>query len=198
MEIFSFWVLKFMLFSILGYIMEVIFAYFKDHKFINRGFLYGPYCSIYGCAGILMAFIDPKLNIFLIFLLSAFLCGLLEGITGFLLDYFLHMRFWNYKDNFLNINGYTCPKFMMIFGIFSIIGVYYLNPFYDYLYSLCNNVLLNVITINFVICYSIDGIVSIIMLFRLKNKLNKKQLDDTTTIIENKKEGLREALRIAD
>ncbi|MBO4245114.1 MAG: putative ABC transporter permease [Bacilli bacterium] len=198
MNIISFWFLKFMFFAILGYIMEVIFALCKDHKLINRGFLYGPYCSIYGCAGILMALINPRLNIIVIFLLSAILCGILEGIAGFLLDYFFHMRWWNYQNQFLNINGYTCPKYMIIFGLFSIIGVFLINPFYDYLYSLMNMKILNTMTIILIIIYIVDTIISVILVMKLKNKLNKEERINTTLIIENKKNSLLSLLGIGN
>ena len=139
--------LKFMFYSFLGYIMEVVFTFFRCHKLINRGFLFGPYCSIYGVAGLALSIFDPKMNILLIFLLSSLLSGLIEGITGFILDKIFKMRWWDYSKNFLNINGYICLKFMLLFGLFSLVGVFIINPFYDYLYSWLNNYVIIIMSI---------------------------------------------------
>ena len=195
MIVFFYIFLKFMFYSFIGYIMEVLFTFFRSHKLINRGFLFGPYCSIYGVAGLTLSIFNPQMNIITIFILSMLLSGLIEGITGFILDKIFKMRWWDYSNNFLNLNGYICLKFMLLFGLFSLVGVYFINPFFDYLYYLLDNSLIIIISISLIIIYLIDIIISNILLFKVKNEIPLKERNNTALIISKKKMLLLKMIR---
>ena len=92
----------FFIYSIIGWIIEVINCYGWYGKIVNRGFLIGPYCPIYGCGAVLMTFIIPENNDLLSVFLKAFaICTLLEYITSYLME-----KLFNYftkKSNIFSI-----------------------------------------------------------------------------------------------
>lgn len=194
MQTFSYLFLKFMYYSFIGYIMEVLFTLLLRKKFVNRGFLIGPYCSIYGVAGLVLSLFNPKMNIIWLFLLSMMGCFVIEGLTGFLLDKIFKMRWWDYRKEFLNLNGYVCLKFMLLFGLFSLIGIYLLNPLYDYLYYLIGNVKYY-ISVFLLVIYIMDTVFSIILTNMLKKVITPSKRSDTSLIISAKRKMLFSLLR---
>ena len=94
----------------------MILFIFKKKKFVNRGFLKGPWLPIYGCGMILILVLLSwcMTKPLLMFILIILLCGFLEYMTSYLLEKLFHKKWWDYKDSFLNINGTTvmfsdCP-----------------------------------------------------------------------------------------
>ena len=106
-------ILYFFVYGFLGWCTEVIFAAFKQHRFVNRGFLNGPYCPIYGCGVVIVvAVLTPlKENLFFLFVGSFLLTSILEYITGFVLEKVFHNKWWDYSNLPFNIKGYVCLKF---------------------------------------------------------------------------------------
>ena len=187
--------LKFMYYSFSGYLIEVIFAFIKDYKFINRGFLIGPYCSIYGVAGLVLSTFNPNMNVVALFLLSMFCCFIIEGSTGFILDKIFKMRWWDYSDVPLNIHGYVCLKFMLLFGLLSLIGVYLLNPIFSSKYNYFNDTIKVIVAILLAIIYVVDLIVSTILISKIKRVIEPNNRNNTTLIINTKKKMLLDFLR---
>ena len=109
----------FVIYATLGWCSEVAFAAVKTGRFVNRGFLNGPVCPIYGfgvCAVVLC--LEPfSRNIPLLFLLSVILTSLLEFVTGFVLEKLYHQKWWDYSERKFNIMGYICPLFLIIWGV---------------------------------------------------------------------------------
>ena len=109
----------FIIYAFLGWCSEVAFAAVNKGKFVNRGFLNGPVCPIYG-VGMLVVVLclwglrDRPL---LLFLCSAGLTTALEFITGFVLERFFHDKWWDYSDMPFNIKGYVCLKFTVLWGL---------------------------------------------------------------------------------
>ena len=127
----------FSIYSFLGWLTEVIYAYHKDHSFVNRGFLYGPLCPIYG-SGIIIIILclnNYKNNISLIFLIGMLLTSSLEYITGFILEKAFNTKWWDYSDMPLNLHGRICMSFSIIWGIASIFIVSFVHPLVSNLIS---------------------------------------------------------------
>ena len=108
----------FFIYAFFGWCIEVVFCGLNEGHFINRGFLNGPVCPIYGVGGVIVVLcLTPiKDNIFLLFVGSALLTSILELITGFALDKIFHARWWDYTDMPFNIGGYICLKFSIYWG----------------------------------------------------------------------------------
>ncbi|MCR5293200.1 MAG: DUF975 family protein [Eubacterium sp.] len=120
----------FFLFSFVGWIWEVGLHIYKDHVFVNRGFMYGPWLPIYGAGGafIILLLSRYKKNKPKLFVMTMLLCGCLEYLTSFVLDYFQNAEYWNYDKMFMNLNGRVCLAGLIAFAIGGFLGVYILGP----------------------------------------------------------------------
>lgn len=109
----------FIVYAFIGWCTEVSYATLDTGKFVNRGFLNGPYCPIYGCGVVIVvAILTPlKENLFILFVGSFLLTTVLEYITGFLLEKVFHNKWWDYSDKPFNVKGYICLKFSIYWGL---------------------------------------------------------------------------------
>lgn len=122
--------LCFFVYGFLGWCTEVGFAAFKTHHFVNRGFLNGPICPIYG-VGVttVIAVLTPyKENLILLYVLSVVLVTVLEGLTGWSMDKIFHNKWWDYSDMPLNIGGYVCLLFSLIWGVACVAIMDFIHP----------------------------------------------------------------------
>lgn len=92
-------ILYFFVYGFLGWCTEVAFAACKERKFVNRGFLNGPICPIYGIGvGIVVQFLTPyKENLVLLYIASVVMVTALEWVTGFILEKIFHNKWWDYS-----------------------------------------------------------------------------------------------------
>ena len=108
----------FIIYAFLGWCSEVAFAAVNKGKFVNRGFLNGPVCPIYGVGMLIVVLCLWNLRDRpLLFLGSALLTTALEFVTGFVLERFFHDKWWDYSDMPFNIKGYVCLKFTILWGL---------------------------------------------------------------------------------
>lgn len=109
----------FIIYAFLGWCSEVAFAAVNKGKFVNRGFLNGPVCPIYGVGMLIVVLCLWNLRDrpLLLFLGSALLTTALEFVTGFVLEKFFHDKWWDYSDMPFNIKGYVCLKFTILWGL---------------------------------------------------------------------------------
>ena len=122
--------MMFFIYSFIGWVVEVIYYGVTEGKFINRGFLNGPLCPVYGL-GFYTAlwFFEPlKSNVALIFFGGATACTVVELITGVILYKIFHLRWWDYSDYKMNLKGFICLRFYIYWGIASTLGIYALHP----------------------------------------------------------------------
>ncbi len=120
----------FLIYSFLGWITEEIFALVKHGKIVNRGFLKGPLCPIYGFGMIIIIVcLSPiKNNILLLFLESVLITTLLELVTGYILERFFHTKWWDYSDMNFNFKGYICLTFSILWGLAGVFIMYIIQP----------------------------------------------------------------------
>lgn len=132
MEGFNFYYLfsYFIIYSFLGWCLEVLYHLYSSRKFVNRGFLHGPICPIYGSCGALMAwFLTPVVNNpFYLFLGGFILASIIEYVTGYLLEKLFGARWWDYTDEKFNIKGYVCLRFSIFWGVISIFVMRVIHP----------------------------------------------------------------------
>ncbi len=110
----------FVIYSFIGWVVEVVFHVVVAGKIINRGFLNGPVCPVYGFGMISVLLIYNFIgtdNAFVVFLEGIVFTTLIELIAGFILDKFFHARWWDYSKMPLNLNGYICAGFSIIWGL---------------------------------------------------------------------------------
>lgn len=121
----------FFIFAFLGWCGEVVFAAFVEKRFVNRGFLNGPLCPIYGFGVVLIDFIlKPFGNNTAVLLIGSMVVGsALEWVAGFLLEKLFHQKWWDYSDEPHNLNGYICLKFSILWAFAGTAVVGFVVPF---------------------------------------------------------------------
>ncbi len=122
--------LYFFVYGFLGWCTEVGFAAVKEHKFVNRGFLNGPICPIYGVGvTVVIALLTPyKKNLIMLYVSSVILVTLLEGITGWAMDKIFHNKWWDYSNQPFNIGGYVCLVFSLVWGVACVAIMDFIHP----------------------------------------------------------------------
>lgn len=120
----------FTVYSFLGWICETIYCSIIDNHYVNRGFLKGPFCPIYGVGAlIVIIFLTPFANnIIILFLTAMIFTSTLEYITGALLESIFNLTWWDYSNYKFNINGKVCLLNSILFGILSVITIEFINP----------------------------------------------------------------------
>lgn len=120
----------FIAYSFLGWMLEVIYHIFSVKKLINRGFLHGPICPIYGNGAVIMIlFLTPLIdNTIYLFVGGFILATVLEYITGYVLELSFDTKWWDYTNEKFNIKGYVCLKFSLIWGLVAVFMMKVLQP----------------------------------------------------------------------
>lgn len=175
----------FIIYSFIGWLMEVLWNLLTEKKFVNRGFLIGPYCPIYGVGCLLLiSLLDRfKGNVFLLFVMSIIVCSILEYSTSFFMEKLFKARWWDYSEYRFNLNGRICANTMIPFGILGVLVVYFLNPFLSNLINL-NDFIIVLIFIIFVIDFCVSyGIVE-----NMKGTITNITHDSTEEITRRVKE----------
>lgn len=171
--------LFFMFYSIMGWIVEVIDVYLTEKKVVNRGFLIGYYCPIYGVSTIFMTYVLGKANddLFGIFAKALIICSLVEYLTSYLMEKIFKKRWWDYSDKKYNLNGRICLENMFLFGIAGCIMIYLTNPFFDTIIHITPSIILTIVAILLGIIFVTDLIISYCTIAKLKNvKLTNKDV----------------------
>jgi len=122
--------LMFFTYGFFGWIMEVIYHGFEEKKFVNRGFLNGPICPVYGVGGVAVVLIltPLKWNPFLLFLCSSLITTTVEYVTGAVLEKMYHTRWWDYSDKKFNLHGHICLAFSILWGFICMFLMYVVQP----------------------------------------------------------------------
>ena len=174
------YIILFFAFSFLGWLMEVMVVIFKERKIVNRGFLIGPCCPIYGFGGLIMTLLlqNIKNNPIILFLLSLLICSVLEYETSYVMEKLFHARWWDYSNRKFNINGRICLTNMIAFGLLGCLIIYILDPIYFEKIKYLSTQILNIICIILLALFLIDSIFSVKIIKNIK--LIKKNMKDNT------------------
>jgi uncharacterized membrane protein len=130
MNIIYIYFIYFLIYSFGGWICETFYCLIVDKQCINRGFLKGPFCPIYGFGALTVIIIlTPISSNIIILYLSAMACAsVLEYITGFLLETVFNLKWWDYSNYRFNIKGRVCLLNSILFGILALILVEVIHP----------------------------------------------------------------------
>lgn len=166
--------------------MESVSDTIKKKRFVNRGFLIGPYCPIYGVGVILITILLKKYNddVLATFFMSILICGVLEYMTSYIMEKIFKARWWDYSNNKFNINGRICLETLIPFGIAGTFIIYIANPFFLKYIEMIPDIVMHICTTIFLILYIIDIIVSFKIILNLKEMT--KEFKDNTVEISDK------------
>jgi uncharacterized membrane protein len=175
----NFWVLflVFTIYSFLGWLTESIFCSVPEGKFINRGFLTGPFCPIYGIgAVVVITLLSPfKDNWAVLYFLGVAITTSLEYLTGYLLEKIFHTTYWDYSALRFNIKGRVCLQNSLLFGLMCLVGVVFIHPAVMYLADSIPDNLLPYIAILCMLYFLFDTAVSVRAALQLNGKLEELQ-----------------------
>lgn len=186
----------FIIYAFLGWVMECTLGLIQKRKFVNRGFLIGPYCPIYGVGVVSVTLLLSRFskNIILLFILSTILCGVLEYFTGYIMEKIFNARWWDYSDSKFNINGRVCLDTLIPFGIICVLVICFANPWiFSKLYSIPQNSLHSIVAFLLLI-YLIDICISFKIILNFKNA-TKQAKDNTEEISKKVKEATEAAIK---
>ena len=165
----------FLIYAFVGWCVEVAAHAVTLKKFINRGFLNGAYCPIYGFGVILVVIcLTPiKDNILLLFLGSVVLTTILEFITGFFLEKIFHTRWWDYSNQRYNVGGYICVKYSLVWGLACVFVMKMVQPLIMEFIQIIPQILGEVIIIIAVIVILSDFVTVVISLTSMSKRMKR-------------------------
>ena len=183
------WFLLFILYSCMGWIIEVIKVKIEDKKWINRGFLIGPYCPIYGISALIMAnyLNNYKSNIITVFILALFVCSVVEYLVSFIMEKLFKTRWWDYSNNKFNLEGRICLENCFYFGLLGVILVYFIHPSLIRIINNMNVGYLKIISTITLLYFLFDVIISFLIINKIKDNYNTNSKDMTEDLTEERK-----------
>ena len=180
--------LLFLIYAFIGWIIEVIAKKIELGKFINRGFLIGPYLPIYGCGGLLITltltrYYDSPITLFV---MALFICSVLEYFTSYILEKLFNARWWDYSTKKFNINGRICLNTMAAFGALGCVVVYILNPLIFKMFSFWAENIISVVSVILGLVFIFDVVVSLKIMSNFKMATMQFKYKDNTEEITKK------------
>jgi uncharacterized membrane protein len=165
--------LYFFIYSIFGWCAEMIYCAICQGKFVDRGFLYGPYCPIYGFGGItVVTLLAPfSYNALLIFILTLISATTLEYITSFVMEKIFNAKWWDYSQYKFNLKGRICLLNSVEFGILGLFATYFLHPSVKELVSFIPEQYIQTMVTIFIVIITMDITITLNNLVNLKGKL---------------------------
>ena len=126
----------YLIYSFLGWVGETVVATIKGRQFTNRGMASGPFCFVYGTAGVLLAvgLADLRTNWLALFAGSFLIATVVEWVTAKFLERVHHRRWWDYSGKKFNLDGYVCLQYSVLWGVLGAVSVRWGN---DLLLRLC-------------------------------------------------------------
>ena len=208
MQSFAELVLTFALYSFLGWICESIYCSIPEKRWINRGFLNGPFCPIYGVgAFLILAALTPvvdhtplALELPILFLAAVLLTTALEYSTSVLLEKLFHTSWWDYSHHRFQLHGRICLTNSLLFGVMSVVVLELLHPLLQSLIHRLPSEIAFLLSGGLVVYFALDGTITVLGILRLNGRLAQLQviLDEirerTTALAENSRTDVQHSL----
>ena len=176
--------LLFITYSFFGWLMEMIVTVIEDKELVNRGFLIGPYCPIYGVCSISMILLLHKITSpVILFIASILICSVGEYITSFILEKIFKARWWDYSHMKFNLNGRICLRNCLFFGLLGFLMINYINNYFTNLYLSVDPSKLNILFYSILVIFLVDLVISCKVIYKIKDmSLKYINLDNTKEI----------------
>ena len=177
--------LLFLLYSFAGWVMETTWVSWCNKKLVDRGFLIGPYCPIYGCGAILIILFLKRFSYspVLLFLSTVVLCGGLEYFASWCMEKVFKARWWDYSNRKFNIKGRVCLRNLIAFGIMGLAVIYIINPYFEIWIEYLDEKQINILALLLWTIFIMDFVVSTIVVYgfrKVTEKVNREKVTDNT------------------
>ena len=181
----------FFIYSFLGWVWESCYVSVKSKKPVNRGFINGPFCTIYGFGAVSVYLIlkDFDQNLLVLYIGGVVVATVLEYITGWLMETIFHTRWWDYSKKKCNLHGYICLGSSLAWGVFTVLLFEVFHPFVEWLTNLYP-VSIGKIAVSVVaVLYSADFVTSAVAAFGISKKLAKLEdmMEELTAYLQTTK-----------
>lgn len=200
--------LFFSIYSMIGWLCESIYCSIPQKRWINRGFLNGPFCPVYGFGALLiLAVLSPLLGVFefpleliVLFFTATLLTSVLEYVTSVLLEKLFHTSWWDYSNHKYQIHGRVCLMNSLLFGVMSTLVLEVLHPLISSLLTAIPRIVSFPLAGGLFVYFILDGTVTTIGILRMNGKLAQLQtiLDEirerTAAVAETNLAGLEHSL----
>ena len=182
----------FFVYSFIGWCGEAAMAAVHRHKFVNRGFVSGPICPVYGAGAATVAVFLPELKdqLFFLFLGGMIVTTFVEYLTGRILELIFHRKWWDYSDQRFNLDGYVCLKNSVVWGICSVLMICFFDPLLCRLLVLIPRLAGDILLWILGVLLVIDAVGSGVAVLGLKKKQSRitqitEELHKTSKVLEN-------------
>lgn len=184
------YVILFFTYSLIGWIIEVIGKLITTKKFVNRGFLIGPICPIYGVGGLIISLTlkDYTNAPLVLFGMSILICSVLEYFTSYLMEKLFNTRWWDYSNYKYNINGRICLETLLPFGLLGITMIYIINPILFKFLNIFSLNIIKIISIILLIIFITDIIISFNIILKITKNIKIIKKDATEEISKKVKQ----------
>ncbi len=168
-------IITFLVFSIIGYISEVIYCSVGQRHLVNRGFLYGPYLPIYGFGGMVVKICLVPLSEYpvLVFLMGMILTSIIEYIGSWGLEKLFDIKLWDYSRKFMNIHGRVCLLNSTLFGVMGLACVYFAEPRLNVLIAKIPDAVRHYAAEFIILMLAVDTTLSVVKMNAFKNALKE-------------------------
>ena len=182
----------FFVYSFIGWCGEAAMAAVHRRKFVNRGFVSGPICPVYGAGAAAVAVFLPELKdqLFFLFLGGMIVTTFVEYLTGRLLELIFHRKWWDYSDQRFNLDGYVCLKNSAVWGLCSVLMICFFDPLLCRLLVLIPRLAGDILLWILGVLLVIDAVGSGVAVLGLKKKQSRitqitEELHKTSKLLEN-------------
>lgn len=161
-DTFLYYFVLFIIYSFLGWCLEMVVCFSASKKWVNRGFLLGPICPIYGWGCLIITILlkryldDP----IVLFVMAVVLCSILEYFTSYLMEKLFKARWWDYSDRKYNINGRICLDNAVLFGALGLLLSYVINPFVVKMLGFVPTLVFNIVALIILVVFIVDNAIS--------------------------------------
>lgn len=181
--------LIFYIYCFLGWCFESTYVSLSNKKWVNRGFMKGPFLPIYGSGAVIILFatIPVMFSPLLVFVMSVLAATVLELMTGIVMEKLFKVKYWDYTNNFLNYKGYICLKSSIAWGFMGLLVTYVINgPVAGFINSV-NNILLGVLVGIISVIFVYDFVVSFREAYNLRDMImsNEKLMKELNELKVN-------------
>ncbi len=178
--------LYFSLYSFLGWCLETTFATYRAKHFVNRGFLFGPFCPMYGFTAVSIIMLAENIdgNYIKLYIVCFLGASIIEYITGFVLEALFDTKWWDYSNRPLNLKGRICLLFSFYWGLVGVFLIKILQPILStFMTSLIDSNASYILFYLLIIYFALDAIMTLNTLLELKRLFI--QLEDISTEIKS-------------
>lgn len=182
------WLAFFAVYCFIGWAFESIYVSLEHRKWVNRGFLNGPFLPIYGFGAVIMLFsaLPVRDSIPLTFLFGMLGATLLEYATGYIMEKIFQIKLWDYSYEPLNLNGYICLGCSLMWGGLSLLLVRVIHEPVEKLVLGFDDTVLMIVDIVYALYFILDLTASVRQAFDLK-KIIEEQIMQNETVLRLQK-----------